>query len=173
MIGDGWSTKIASRNWPDGSEVRIVNSAWTIPPAREAGTAVNYAEWIAQETERVKKAAEGAAEKLGSAGLIVTDSGGVQEEAPSLGKPVLVLRDTTERPEGVTAGTVRLVGTDRDVVRREVERLLTDTDAYTAMARAVNPYGDGRAAARSVEAIRSVLRGTPMPAEFAPAAARS
>lgn len=105
--------------------------------------------------------------------LIVTDSGGVQEEAPSLGKPVLVLRDTTERPEGVDAGTVRLVGTERDVVRREVERLLTDTDAYTAMARAVNPYGDGRAAARSVEAIRSVLRGTPMPAEFAPAAARS
>ena len=105
--------------------------------------------------------------------IVVTDSGGVQEEAPSLGKPVLVLRDTTERPEGVTAGTVRLVGTERDDVRREVERLLTDTDAYTAMARAVNPYGDGRAAARSVEAVRSVLRGTPMPAEFAPAVAES
>jgi UDP-N-acetylglucosamine 2-epimerase (non-hydrolysing) len=102
--------------------------------------------------------------------LIVTDSGGVQEEAPSLGKPVLVLRDTTERPEGVAAGTVRLVGTARDDVRREVEHLLTDSDAYTAMARAVNPYGDGRAATRSVEAILSVLSGTPMPAEFTPAA---
>jgi nucleotide-binding universal stress UspA family protein len=64
--------EIASRNWPDGSEVRIVNSAWTIPPARDPGTAVNYAEWVAQETERVKKAAEGAAEKLGSAGLKVS-----------------------------------------------------------------------------------------------------
>ena len=64
--------EIASRKWPDGSEVRIVNSAWTIPPARDPGTAVNYAEWVAQETERVKKAAEGAAEKLGSAGLKVS-----------------------------------------------------------------------------------------------------
>ncbi len=64
--------EIASRDWPDGSEVRIVNSAWTIPPARDPGTAVNYAEWVAQETERVKKAAEGAAEKLGSAGLKVS-----------------------------------------------------------------------------------------------------
>ena len=78
--------------------------------------------------------------------LVVTDSGGVQEEAPSLGKPVLVLRDTTERPEGVEAGTVRLVGTDRDVVAGEVERLLADPAAYDEMARAVNPYGDGRAA---------------------------
>ncbi len=98
--------------------------------------------------------------------LIVTDSGGVQEEAPSLGIPVLVLRDTTERPEGVDAGTVRLVGTDRDVVRTEIERLLTDTNAYDQMAHAVNPYGDGSAAARSVAAIRAVFDGTPMPADF-------
>ena len=74
--GSEWAdaavAEIASRDWPDGSEVRIVNSAWTIPPASDPGTAVNYAEWIAQETERVKKAAEGAAEKLGSAGLKVS-----------------------------------------------------------------------------------------------------
>jgi UDP-N-acetylglucosamine 2-epimerase (non-hydrolysing) len=100
--------------------------------------------------------------------LIVTDSGGVQEEAPSLGKPVLVLRDTTERPEGITAGTVKLVGTDRDVVRDEVERLLTDEASYEAMANAVNPYGDGNAAARSVASIRAFLSGTAMPAEFRP-----
>ena len=102
--------------------------------------------------------------------LVVTDSGGVQEEAPSLGKPVLVLRDTTERPEGVEAGTVRLVGTDREVVRDAIEELLTDQTAYDAMARAVNPYGDGHAAARSVAAIRALLDGTPRPEEFVPGA---
>jgi UDP-N-acetylglucosamine 2-epimerase (non-hydrolysing) len=101
--------------------------------------------------------------------LVVTDSGGVQEEAPSLGKPVLVLRDTTERPEGVAAGTVRLVGTDRAAVAAEVEHLLDDPAAYDAMARAVNPYGDGHAAARSVAAIRAHLDGTAMPAPFVPA----
>lgn len=85
--------------------------------------------------------------------LIITDSGGVQEEAPSLGKPVLVMRDTTERPEAVDAGTVRLVGTDEDKIVTEAERLLDDPDAYQAMARALNPYGDGQAAMR----IRSAL----------------
>lgn len=100
--------------------------------------------------------------------LVVTDSGGVQEEAPSLGKPVLVLRDTTERPEGVAAGTVSLIGTDREVVAAEVERLLTDEAAYGAMARAVNPYGDGRASARSVGAIAAYLDGVAMPAPFVP-----
>jgi UDP-N-acetylglucosamine 2-epimerase (non-hydrolysing) len=80
--------------------------------------------------------------------LILTDSGGVQEEAPSLGKPVLVMRDTTERPEAVIAGTVRLVGTDRLLITREVSRLLDDADAYGAMSKAHNPYGDGEAAAR-------------------------
>jgi UDP-N-acetylglucosamine 2-epimerase (non-hydrolysing) len=100
--------------------------------------------------------------------LVVTDSGGVQEEAPSLGKPVLVLRDTTERPEGVAAGTVRLVGTERHVVRDEIERLLSDLTAYDAMARAVNPYGDGHAAARTVAAIRARVAGGPLPSEFSP-----
>jgi len=80
--------------------------------------------------------------------LILTDSGGVQEEAPSLGKPVLVMRDTTERPEAVEAGTVRLVGTDRDRIIESVTELLTDTERYLAMSRAINPYGDGKACAR-------------------------
>lgn len=85
--------------------------------------------------------------------LVLTDSGGIQEEAPSLGKPVLVLRDTTERPEAVKAGTVRLIGTDRDVVYDETKRLLTDVEAYKEMSNAVNPYGDGMAAKRIVQAI--------------------
>lgn len=80
--------------------------------------------------------------------LILTDSGGIQEEAPSLGKPVLVLRDCTERPEAIAAGVARLVGTDEAAIVRETERLLDDEAAYGAMARAVNPYGDGQAAAR-------------------------
>jgi UDP-N-acetylglucosamine 2-epimerase (non-hydrolysing) len=83
--------------------------------------------------------------------LILTDSGGVQEEAPSLGKPVLVLRDTTERPEAVEAGTVKLVGTDFHTIVQEAERLLTDSAALQAMTRAHNPYGDGHAAERITE----------------------
>lgn len=86
--------------------------------------------------------------------LILTDSGGVQEEAPGLGTPVLVLRDTTERPEGVAAGVVRLVGTDRNRVVAEVARLLEDPEAYRSMAAATNPYGDGRAAWRIVQILR-------------------
>ena len=82
--------------------------------------------------------------------LIVTDSGGIQEEAPSLGKPVLVTRDTTERPEAVDAGTVRLTGADTDAILWEAERLLDDDTAYAAMAQAHNPYGDGEAATRIV-----------------------
>jgi UDP-N-acetylglucosamine 2-epimerase len=85
--------------------------------------------------------------------LILTDSGGIQEEAPSLGKPVLVLREATERPEAVDAGAVRLVGTDADQIVRQAESLLSDSDAYAAMARAVNPYGDGRAAQRIVDVL--------------------
>ncbi|WP_409176101.1 non-hydrolyzing UDP-N-acetylglucosamine 2-epimerase [Brevibacillus fortis] len=85
--------------------------------------------------------------------LILTDSGGVQEEAPSLGVPVLVLRDTTERPEGIEAGTLKLVGTDKEQVYAMAKELLTNQAAYDAMAHAVNPYGDGEASRRIVEAI--------------------
>ena len=85
--------------------------------------------------------------------IILTDSGGIQEEAPSLGKPVLVLRDTTERPEGINAGTLKLVGTDEDVIYEETKRLLTDSKEYERMSKASNPYGDGHASERIVDAI--------------------
>jgi len=87
--------------------------------------------------------------------LILTDSGGIQEEAPSLGKPVLVMRDTTERPEAVDAGTVRLVGTDTQKIVNEVNRLLTDDAEYHEMSRAHNPYGDGHACQRILTALKS------------------
>nr|WP_281287729.1 UDP-N-acetylglucosamine 2-epimerase (non-hydrolyzing) [Geobacter argillaceus] len=86
--------------------------------------------------------------------MIITDSGGIQEEAPSLGKPVLVMRDTTERPEAVAAGTVKLVGTDVDRIVHSTSLLLTDEHAYEAMSRAHNPYGDGKAAKRIVSALK-------------------
>ncbi|HEU4580469.1 MAG TPA: UDP-N-acetylglucosamine 2-epimerase (non-hydrolyzing) [Polyangiaceae bacterium] len=89
--------------------------------------------------------------------LVLTDSGGIQEEAPSLGKPVLVMRDTTERPEGVQAGTVQLVGADTAQIVDGVSRLLLDSEAYARMARAANPYGDGRAAERIVGRLRQYL----------------
>lgn len=85
--------------------------------------------------------------------LILTDSGGVQEEAPALGKPVLVLRDTTERPEAVSAGTVKLIGTEKDRVYNEAKLLLTDEKEYNRMAEACNPYGDGEASRRIIQAI--------------------
>ncbi len=98
--------------------------------------------------------------------LVLTDSGGVQEEAPSLGKPVLVMRDTTERPEAVEAGTVKLVGTDVDLIVNEVSRLLTDQEEYARMSFAHNPYGDGAASQRVIEGLvewsqgRSMNKGT-------------
>jgi UDP-N-acetylglucosamine 2-epimerase (non-hydrolysing) len=87
------------------------------------------------------------------ASIILTDSGGVQEEAPSLGKPVLVMRETTERPEAVDAGTVRLVGTDSDLIFQEVSKLLDNQEAYEVMSHAHNPYGDGLASDRICDAI--------------------
>jgi UDP-N-acetylglucosamine 2-epimerase (non-hydrolysing) len=103
--------------------------------------------------------------------VVLTDSGGVQEEAPSLGKPVLVMRETTERPEAVDAGTVRLVGTDEETLVREMTRLLTDPEAYAAMSRAVNPYGDGRAAARCVQAMENLFGYAERPLDFVAAPA--
>jgi UDP-N-acetylglucosamine 2-epimerase (non-hydrolysing) len=90
--------------------------------------------------------------------VILTDSGGIQEEAPSLGKPVLVMRDTTERPEGIVAGTARLVATDTDLIVAETARLLDDHAAYQEMAQAHNPYGDGKAASRIAEIIAGLHR---------------
>ncbi|EAR49643.1 UDP-N-acetylglucosamine 2-epimerase (UDP-GlcNAc-2-epimerase) [Oceanicola granulosus HTCC2516] len=92
---------------------------------------------------------------LSRADIILTDSGGVQEEAPSLGKPVIVMRDTTERPEAVEAGTVRLVGTDKSRIITEVTRLLDDAQAYKLMSAAHNPYGDGKAVQRIVQVLRN------------------
>ena len=96
---------------------------------------------------------------MGRCSFVLTDSGGVQEEAPSLAKPVLVMRRTTERPEGIEAGVARLVGTDRDSILRESRRLLHDPDAHREMARAVNPYGDGKAAQRIAEILEQRLSG--------------
>jgi len=97
--------------------------------------------------------------------LILTDSGGIQEEATALGRPALVLRTVTERPEGVAAGTLRLVGTDRRRIVEEAARLLTDAAAYAAMAQAHNPYGDGRAAERIIQALRYYFGRSPAPPE--------
>lgn len=105
--------------------------------------------------------------------VILSDSGGVQEEGPSLGKPVLVMRDVTERPEAVRAGTVRLVGTNARAIIDGVQTLLTDQDAYDAMARAINPYGDGLAAPRIVQALEHHFFHTTPPEQFAQLAAGS
>ena len=91
-----------------------------------------------------------------NAKLILTDSGGIQEEAPSLGKPVLVMRDTTERPEGIKAGTLKLVGTNEDIIYENFSLLLNDNKEYEKMAKASNPYGDGCASKR----IADILDGT-------------
>jgi UDP-N-acetylglucosamine 2-epimerase (non-hydrolysing) len=99
--------------------------------------------------------------------LILTDSGGIQEEAPSLGVPVLVLRDTTERPEGVEAGTLKLAGTEEETVYRLSHQLLTDKGMHQAMAQASNPYGDGQASRRIVQAILHYFGRSPeRPAPF-------
>ena len=89
--------------------------------------------------------------------LILTDSGGIQEEAPSLGKPVLVMRNTTERPEGITAGTLKLVGKEEEIIYKEFSRLLSDMDEYETMSKASNPYGDGHACERIVEILKNGL----------------
>ena len=96
---------------------------------------------------------------MNQAHIILTDSGGIQEEAPSLGKPVLVMRDTTERPEAVSAGTVKLVGTDVDKITASLNQLLTDEKAYEEMSFAHNPYGDGKACERIVEVLREKVNG--------------
>ena len=91
---------------------------------------------------------------MAKATIVLTDSGGIQEEAPGLGKPVLVLRDTTERPEAVEAGTVKLVGANYDKIVAETSLLLDDNEAYEKMSHAVNPYGDGKACERILDVLR-------------------
>ena len=110
---------------------------------------------------------------LGRAHLVITDSGGIQEEAPSLGKPVLVTRETTERTEGLEAGTLRLVGTDPRLIHDEGSLLLGNQAAYERMASASNPYGDGHAAARIVAALEHILLGSDPPTQFGPGYNRS
>jgi UDP-N-acetylglucosamine 2-epimerase (non-hydrolysing) len=105
---------------------------------------------------------------LRRARLVLTDSGGIQEEAPSLGVPVLVLRDVTERPEAVEAGAALVVGRDPLDIATEAQRLLNDGDAHRAMANVVNPFGDGRAAARSVDALRWFFGDQDRPEDFSP-----
>ncbi len=107
---------------------------------------------------------------MNRAHLVLTDSGGVQEEAPALGKPVLVMRENTERPEAVVAGTVKLVGTNRKLIVAEAKLLLDDEAAYKAMANAVNPYGDGKGAERSVAAIAELMGVGERIEDFAPEA---
>jgi UDP-N-acetylglucosamine 2-epimerase (non-hydrolysing) len=92
--------------------------------------------------------------------FVLTDSGGLQEEAPALGKPVLVMRDTTERPEGVDAGTALLVGTDPERIANEAQRLLRDRQHYLRMSRAHNPFGDGQASLRIMNVLASEANGT-------------
>ena len=98
--------------------------------------------------------------------IVLTDSGGLQEEAPSLGKPVLVMRDNTERPEAVAAGTVKLIGADPRRIVKEVSTLLDSAEAYGRMANAVNPYGDGKASQRVVGALRHTLMKVDRPPDF-------
>ena len=93
---------------------------------------------------------------LNASYLIITDSGGIQEEAPSLGKPVLVMRDTTERPEGIDAGTLKLVGTNEETIYNAFNQLLTDKEVYEKMAKASNPYGDGLACKRIADIISEI-----------------
>ena len=89
--------------------------------------------------------------------LILTDSGGVQEEAPSLNKPVLVLRDTTERPEALESGAIKLVGTNKDKIIKEVSKLIENDEEYKKMAKAINPFGDGKTSERIVEIIKASI----------------
>ena len=108
------------------------------------------------------------AQLLNLSDIVLTDSGGIQEEAPSLGKPVLVMRNTTERPEAIAAGTARLVGTDRDIIVSSVRQLLHEPITYEAMATAVNPYGVGFASARTIDAFRHFFGDNVVIQEFDP-----
>ncbi|MGB2556067.1 non-hydrolyzing UDP-N-acetylglucosamine 2-epimerase [Cellulosimicrobium cellulans] len=148
MEGVGRALARIARSFPD---VEIVLPAHRNPVVREA--VLPQLEGIGNVTVTEPLPYGEFARLMALSTVILSDSGGVQEEAPSLGKPVLVMRENTERPEAVDAGTVRLVGTKEDRVTSEVAQLLTDRAAYGSMARAHNPYGDGNAACRTLSAI--------------------
>lgn len=162
MHGVGRALRRLAERYP---EVVTVLPAHRNPVVREA--VLPYVEGLSNVIVTEPLAYGEFTRLMAAATVVLTDSGGVQEEAPSLGKPVLVMRENTERPEAVAAGTVRLIGTDEARIVAEVSELLDDADAYGRMATAVNPYGDGEAAQRCVAAIEHMLFGTPRAADFA------
>ena len=152
MEGVGRALARVARRFPD---TEIVLPVHRNPVVREA--VLPHLDGLANVTVTEPLAYGEFTHLLSLSTLVLTDSGGLQEEAPSLGKPVLVMRDNTERPEAVEAGTARLIGTDEDRIVAEVARLLTSEIAYAAMAQSVNPYGDGQSAARTIEATARML----------------
>lgn len=152
MEGVGRALARLARTFPD---VEIVLPAHRNPVVRRA--VLPHLDGLSNVTVTEPLAYGEFTRMLSLATVVLTDSGGVQEEAPSLGKPVLVMRENTERPEAVDAGTVKLIGTDEERIVDEVTTLLSDAAAYEAMAQAVNPYGDGRSAARSETSIGHLL----------------
>lgn len=142
----------ALRDIADRGDVQLLYPVHPNPNVRDVATAVLGGHRAIRLVDPLDYPAMVAA--MRACTLILTDSGGVQEEAPSLGKPVLVLRTTTERPEGIRVGASKLVGTDRERIVAETNRLLDDAEAYAAMARVSNPYGDGRAAQRLVARVQ-------------------
>jgi UDP-N-acetylglucosamine 2-epimerase (non-hydrolysing) len=152
MEGVGRALARLARSFPD---VQIVLPAHRNPVVREA--VLPHLEGLGNVTVTEPLAYGEFTRMLSLATVVLTDSGGVQEEAPSLGKPVLVMRENTERPEAVHAGTVKLIGTDEERIVDEVSTLLSDRTAYEAMAQATNPYGDGQSASRSIEAMAKLL----------------
>lgn len=152
MEGVGRALARISRAFPD---LEIVLPAHRNPIVRDA--VLPRLEGVENVTVTEPLAYGEFARMMSLSTVILTDSGGVQEEAPSLGKPVLVMRDNTERPEAVDAGTVRLIGTDEDLIVSSVTELLSVSEVYDTMARSTNPYGDGTSAARSLPAIGALL----------------
>jgi UDP-N-acetylglucosamine 2-epimerase (non-hydrolysing) len=152
MEGMGRALARIARRFPD---VEIVLPVHRNPVVREA--VLPHLEGVGNVTVTEPLGYGEFTHLLSLSTLVLTDSGGLQEEAPSLGKPVLVMRDNTERPEAVEAGTARLIGTAEERVVAEVYRLLTNDAAYAAMAQAVNPYGDGRSAGRVLDATARML----------------
>jgi UDP-N-acetylglucosamine 2-epimerase (non-hydrolysing) len=153
MEGVGRALARIAREFPD---LEIVLPAHRNPIVRDA--VLPQLEGVGNVTVTEPLAYGEFARMMSLSTVILTDSGGVQEEAPSLGKPVLVMRENTERPEAVEAGTVRLIGTDEERIVTDVSRLLTDADAYAAMSGATNPYGDGSASRRTLAAVAAMRR---------------